>query len=511
MSLRLNILASWVAHIVMVAIGFIMVPFVRNTLAPGAYGVWVFVNTLSGYTGLLYMGFGATVCRYVSKHVAKEEWNELNNVSSTIFAVYSGMACVVLLLAGGLCAAAPWVDLWGGQPISEVQAVILINGLSTAIGMIGSVFGGILIGTQRVGLNRSIEVGSGLLRFGLAIGCLKLRPELTTLSLLFCGVTIVENLLLVVCARRLVPRLQLRRDHVSRETLRECFAFSGYNAIGQVAEQLIYLTDTVVIGCALGSQHVEPYYIALRIGQMIQVPIARIGEVVLPKAGQLHSLGKHAELAQIIERMVALTFVLVAGFFIGSVYFGGMLIRSWVGTGLDQSHRILLILLAAQIVAQPMIVLRKAMLGMGIARVPALIDIAEAIINLALSLTLVFRWGIEGVAWGTFLPLVFVELLVFLPYACRQVAVRKRDLLQRSILPCLAPLAALWVFCEFANHQDYPDGWLTLLGVAAAGGVVLLASGYPIVRMMSRTERTPSAPPTVGRAHLPVPSPNSQS
>ena len=506
MSLRSNILASWVAHFVMVAIGFVMLPFVRNSLAPGAYGVWVFINTLSGYTGLLYLGFGATICRYVAKHVAKEEWTELNQVTSTIFCVYACMAGLVLLFAGGLCVAAPSLNRWGQQPVGEVQAVILINGLSTAIGMIGSVYGGILIGTQRVGLKRSIEVGAGVLRFFLAIGCLKLRPELTTLSLLFCGVTVLENLLMARLAYRQVPTLQLRRSHISRKTLHECLAFSGYSAVGLMAEQLIYLTDTVVIGFALGTNQVEPYYIALRICQMIQEPIARIGEVVLPRAGQLHSQGKHTELAQVVQRMVALTFVLVAGFFIGSAYFGGMLIRTWIGTGLEQSHRVLLILLAAQIVALPMVVLRKAMLGMGIVRVPSLIDIAEAVANLALSLALVFQWGIEGVAWGTFMPLVFVELLVFLPYACRQVAVRKRDLLQRSILPCLAPLAALWVFCEFVHRRGYPDGWFTLLSVAAAGGVVLLATGYPIVWLMQQGQE--SSP--VGRAHYPVQVPSQQ-
>ena len=99
------------------------------------------------------------------------------------------------------------------------------------------------------------------------------------------------------------------------------------------------------------------------------------------------------------------------------MYFGGMLIRTWIGEGLEQSQRILLILLAAQLVAQPMLILRKAMLGMGIVRVPALIDISEAVLNLILSISLVMFWGIEGVAWGTFIPLVFVELLVFMPYA----------------------------------------------------------------------------------------------
>jgi len=62
-----------------------------------------------------------------------------------------------------------------------------------------------------------------------------------------------------------------------------------------------------------------------------------------------------------------------------------------------------MILLAAQLVAQPTIIFRKALLGMGIVRVPSLIDIAEAVVNLVLSLAFVFHWGIEGVAWGTLL------------------------------------------------------------------------------------------------------------
>lgn len=499
MTIRSNLLASWFAHLVMVAIGLYMVPFVRNTLEPGAYGVWVFINTLSGYTGLLYLGFGATTCRYVAKHQAEHDTTGLNKTVSTIFAFYSCMAGVVMLLATGLCVAAPWIDRWGSQPIREVQWVILINGLSTAIGMVGSVFGGVLIGSQRVGVKRTIEVTAGVARLGLAMACLKARPELSTLSLLFLGVTVLENINTCIVAHRAAPGLRIRRDLISRQTLSECSAFSGYSAIGLVAEQVIYLTDTLVIGFAIGTQHVEPYYIALRITQMIQEPLARIGEVVIPKAGQLHAQGRNQDLGRLVEKMVGLTLILVAGFFIGSWYFGGMLIRTWIGSGLDQSHRILMILLAAQIVAQPTIIFRKALLGMGIVRVPSLIDIAEAIMNLVLSLAFVFHWGIEGVAWGTFIPLVAIELLVFLPYACTAVGVRKRDLLAHAILPCLAPLAALWGYSHFVAKQGYPDGWITLIAIAAGGGGVLAAAGLPVLWLMKR-ETSP-----VGRTPLPVP------
>lgn len=486
MSLRANILASWIAHLVMIAIGFFMLPYVRDTLSPAAYGAWIFINMISGYAGLLYLGMGATTCRYVAKHYAKEEWDELNRVTSTTFLIYTCMAGLVMLLAGGFCLAAPMIKQLGTLTVSEVRAVILINGLATAIGMVGSVYGGILIGTQRVGLKRAIEVGSGVLRFILAVTCLKLRPELTTLSVFFLVVTILENLLLWHFARRAVPELRIHKSLATRETARECFSFSGYTAVGQAAEQIIYLSDITVIGFARGTSQVDIYNIGLRICQMIQDPLAKIGEVLLPKAGYLHAHSKHSELATLVGRMAALTFVLVGGFFIGSMYFGGMLIRTWIGDGLEQSHRILVILLAAQLVAQPMLVLRKAMLGMGIVRVPALIDIFEAAINLILSIVFVMYWGIEGVAWGTFIPLVFVELLIFMPYACKQVSLRKRDLLAHSILPCLVPLAALWVYCEIVARQQYPDGWITLFAITGGGGIVLLLSGAPVVRLIQR-------------------------
>ncbi len=492
MSLRANILASWIAQIAMIAMGLYMLPYVRNTLTPAAYGVWIFINMISGYAGLLYLGMGATTCRYVAKHYAKEEWDDLNRISSTTFLIYSCMACLVMVLVCGFCFVAPMIKQLGSLTLSEVRAVILINGLATAIGMVGSVFGGILIGTQRVGLKRSIEVGSAVLRCLLAVTCLKLRPELTTLSVFFLIVTIIENLLLWGIAKRVVPQLRIRKAFATRETARECFSFSSYTAIGQAAEQIIYLSDITVIGFARGATQVDIYNIGLRICQMIQDPLAKIGEVLLPKAGYLHAHSKHSELATLVGKMAALTFVLVGGFFIGATYFGGMLIRTWIGDGLDQSHRILIILLAAQLVAQPMLVLRKAMLGMGIVRIPALIDISEALINLVLSIVLVMHWGIEGVAWGTFIPLVFVELLVFLPYACRQVNLRKRDLLTHSILPCLVPLTALWAYCEIVSRQHYPDGWITLFAITGGGGIALVLAGAPVAWLMQRSGQHPT-------------------
>lgn len=512
MTLRKNILTSWVGHVVIMVLGFFMLPFVLGALGKSAYGVWLFINALAGYSSLLYMGFGATVCRYVAKHAHREEWTDLNNVVSAVFGVYSAMAGVVLLASAGLAAVAPWLDRWGTQSLGEVQLAILLNGVSTAFGMVTSVYGGVLIGTQRIDLKQSIETGAALIRFALVFALLLWRPSLTTLSLIFLAVTIAENALLVHFAYRQLPTLSVRLSNVQRSVLRDCFGFTAFSALALIAEHLMYMTDTVVIGLCLGVEAVVPYAIALRICQMAQTPLSKIGEAMLPKAGELHATGKRQELVETAERMLGLAFVLITAAFIGCWFFAPMLVDIWVArkdpswapADTQTCLAVLSILLGAQIVAQPATVLRKTLLGIGNVRYPAFIDLGAALVNLGLSLALVFSVGVVGVAWGTFVPLVLFELFLLTPYANREVGTSWSRLFRHGLLPQVPALAALLTYCCVVASFHPSHGWPQLLSIAAGGGAVLGATWWLTRSRLRRpAQRGTSSHPPSSTASVP--------
>ena len=154
MTFRKNILASWLSHALVLAIGFVLMPFARRTLGDDGYGTWIFVNSIAGYGTLLYMGFGSTIVRYASRHAAREEWEELNQYVSAVFFVYCGTASLVTVFSLAFCGLAGWMD-WEGQPLQDVRIAIILLGLSTGLGMIGSVYGGVLVGLHRVGVKRA--------------------------------------------------------------------------------------------------------------------------------------------------------------------------------------------------------------------------------------------------------------------------------------------------------------------------------------------------------------------
>ena len=473
MQLVKNILANWGAHIVTMLVGFFLVPYMLSTIGEAGYGAWVFLNSIVGYSGLMYLGFGATTCRFVAHYRAREEWDRLNQTVSSVAFVYLCTGSIIVLLGIGFAIAAGWIDRWGDVPLTDIRLAILLLGVNMAVGMIGSVYGGVLHAVQRFDLYSGIQVTTALVRLSLTIALLQARHGVVTLAAIFLTVTLIENVLTALLAYRQIPGLSVRPRHVNRDALKECFGFSLFNFFRQMSTQMIYFTDTVVIGFMLGTRAVVPYYIGQRLSQMIQTPLEKVGDIVLPGAGECHARDDAEGLHQLLVKMIGLTLLLAAGFFIGSIYFGGLLISTWTGMDDPASHWVMVLLVGSQVIAAPLLMLKQALFAAGRVRVTSLIDFAEALVNLGLSLLLIRWWGILGVAWGTAIPLVMIECGVLLPYAVRTLKLDGRRLFREAVLPQLPPLAALLVYCEAVSHLTLSPGWGPLLAITAGGGVAL--------------------------------------
>ena len=71
--------------------------------------------------------------------------------------------------------------------------------------------------------------------------------------------------------------------------------------------------------------------------------------------------------------------------------------------------------------------LGNILLGTGRHRLVAFVSLGEAVANLLLSVVLVRRYGLLGVAVGTGIPVVIANLFILAPAACRQLGVRVGD------------------------------------------------------------------------------------
>ena len=256
-------------------------------------------------------------------------------------------------------------------------------------------------------------------------------------------------------------------------SVKTSYRFALFSGMGVVASKLIYETDTIVIGFALGTTFVVPYAIGLRLCDMLRAPIGQIGEVFLPRAGELQETARHSELRSLVSKGMGVAFLLSAGFFIGAWYFGGLLIEAWMPKPYPQSHMIFAILVGAQMIALPVSILHMVLVGMGEVRVPSLLRLSAAIVNLILSLILVRSLGIVGVALGTLIPILLLDLCALLPYGARRIGMPLRSLLNEVVGKQLPPLAALLGYSHFVGGLPLRPEWSVLILVTAGGGCVL--------------------------------------
>ena len=199
----------------------------------------------------------------------------------------------------------------------------------------------------------------------------------------------------------------------------------------------------------------------------------------MPTAGAMQAQSREESMRELSVRAMGIALLLTAGAFIGCVYFSPLLLNLWMGSGYTETYGLLLILFAAQIVALPVGVLRAFLFGTGHVRIPALVYLGEAIVNLVLSVVLCFWLKSTGVALGTAIPILLFELFVLLPYGLRTLDISFKLFLQEGLLPQAIPLAALFVYSA-AMHSfvlpRLPESWPTLMGITIGGGLTLVLS-----------------------------------
>ncbi len=481
-SVTRNVLASWGTHASNLVIGFFLTRYTLDVLGVSTYGSWLLINSIASYSGLLYCGLGETISRYVAKYHSEGNPHRINQVVTLVLSIYLGMGGVAFLLAGVLCLTAGWWGGWTGDELFEARITILILGLNVAVGMAGSVFGGVLHGLRRFDLERGIGFTFDLVRLVLFLVLLSNRYGLVTIALIYLIVAVGENLSYIILARRILPTLAVGPSLLSRNVLKECGQFSSMAFVGVVASQLINATDTIIIGLLLGKEAIVPYYFGLRLMQFARQPIDKIAHICMPTAGALQSALDQAKRNRFLVKTLGIVMLLTGGAFIGAWFFAADVLKLWVGsklTGEDlaQSHRILIVLLGAQLIALPCGILRAFLFGSGHVRVPAFIYLGEAICNLGLSIALCLTYGIEGVAWGTTIPVVVFELGVLVPYALKRLQVSLWRIAEEALLPQFVPLLALLAYSIMVSNHSWSHGdWRALFAVSISGAGILGAT-----------------------------------
>ena len=441
-----SVLSNWFAMAAMMGVAFFLSPFIVHRLGNVVYGVWVLATSSVSYFGLLDLGLRNSVTRFVSKGHTTGDHEGASEVLSAALWVRVQIAALVLVLTGALAAVFPIFFNVPPAMAHDARVVILLMGLNFAIYMSIGVFGGVLSALNRYDLYTLVVLIQLALRLAGVITVLRTGHGIVAIAWCELFAATVGNALFVYVARRIYPELKIRLKIPRWDVLKKIWSYSVYVFLLMIAVQLVYQTDNLVVGAFVSASAVTFYSIGNSLCRYTQQLLFSMTATFTPAASTYEAAGDTLSLRALYLNGTRATMALSLPILITLITRGDNFIGVWMGPQYSRvSGTVLAILATALLFSLQNTPSSSIALGIEKHKTVAKWAIGEAIANLALSVILAIKFGIYGVAIGTLIPSLAVNLFFWPRYVSQLVGIHYREVFLKvwgPVFLCALPFAA---------------------------------------------------------------------
>lgn len=475
-----NVSFNWIAMAVGLVLGFIQAPIVVRGLGNTWYGIWVLVNQLTAYTWLFDLGVREAVVRYVSRHQARKEFEEINEIVSTAIYLYLLISALTILVVFCVVALLPHLFKIDEAVVPIARAALFLTGLTIAINWFFNAYVGILMGLQRFDVFQKISLGMSFVGFAAIVTVVKAGYGIVALALVgLCG-SLVSNAFVYWQCRKLLPEFRLLR--LTRERMRfgPLLNYGKYVLLNNVGAKILYGADAIIIGIFLPVAAITFFAIAANLINMMRNLVSSVTWVLNPLFSELESGNDMDAVRSILAKATKFSFLVGLPVCIVYLFMGRTFISLWMGLEYGEgSFPVLAVLAIASILGLVHFVMNSVLFGLSRHNIIAWLRVGEAALKIGLCVLFIRMWGIVGVALGTALAHVLFMGLILPLAACRSLGVSVTVYARESILPPLLsgiPFAA----CCYLLDRYLPAGNLAVLflWVACMMPVFLVTAWY---------------------------------
>jgi O-antigen/teichoic acid export membrane protein len=383
-------------------VALLLPPFLTRILSKDAYGTWLLILQLSTYVSLLDFGIQTAVGRFVAHHNELGEFKERDSVVSTALAILIGSG---LLATGGVSILA-WQlpSLFKNMPAElhqDAQLALLCVGVSLAVALPFSVFGGIFVGLQRYDIPGWIIGSSKLLGGVFVVMIANASHSIVMMAVVMGIVNIGAGIWQFLAYRKLVNNIRLSASLVSRSGGKEILSYCFSLSIWTLAMLLVSGLDTVIIGY-FDYGAVTAYVLANSIVAIVAGIQNAIFSVLMPKAAALGSKGDSLTLGRMLIDSTRYNMLILLAISTPLILFGEMIISFWVSEQYREGTALFLkILLVANLIRLSAYPYAIILIGTGQQQKVLVTPAVEGLTNFVSSVLLASSFGGIGVAIGT--------------------------------------------------------------------------------------------------------------
>ena len=460
----LNTVTNYLRFGVTVVVFLLLTPVMIRYLGTEGFGLWSLLFAVLGFFGLLDMGAGTSVVKYMAECAASGDADRRNRILSTLAQLYIAAALIATLGTMVMAAILQPVFGIGAAVLPDArQALWILSARTVILGLPLSLFRNILFGAQEIYFLNVVQTIS-IVAYGLASWAVLVRGggvvALAWVSLAF---MLAEHAVYAVACFTRVKGLRITPRLVDYGQIGSIVSFSAAALLINVASLILLRTDPVIVGLFLPLTAVALYATAQKIAEYSVLFTKQFVNVLAPLAVELKADPDPTKVRFLLVNCARFALAPSAALSVCLFVEGRDALSVWLGPAFGDAAPVLWILLAALLLSIPQMLASTILTMTGRHRLIGFAAAGSALLNVAVSLALVHLVGMLGVAIGTLTATVVVDVFVVLRAACREFGLGLPSYARR-VLPAVLVPGAVQFALTFGLRAAFPPRHI--LGVA---------------------------------------------
>ena len=468
-TLLLNTLSGTALYVINIAVAFFLSPILLKALGNNAYGLWEMIMSVIGYMGLLDLGIGSAMVRYVAVADGGGSREEMARIMATALAFFVSMGLLASTVFGFL---GFYPTMIGGKEalsIAGVELLFYIFAVNALFLFPMQVFLSVLLGIQR---HYFINCARILLNCVKAIITYWYLTSHVDNPLVFISIAeLIYTLLSFIIFYKFlffkeeIPRFSYRS--VSKKTFFDLFVFGSKNLVMMAASRLQNQSVPIIIAHVVGMGSIVNYTFPNRLVDYAKGLSLAVGYPLTPYFSAIFGKSQTEELRR---SWLKTTFVLQGIMFIMPIVlwqYGEVFLRLWIGLEYAEAGHWVIRLLVVGLVADTLAVnsfrllTAKASHGKS-----ALVWLVLGILSIPGGVVAGKMWGIEGVTFAVVLASV-VGNIATVALTCSSLDISPGEFFRATCLKLLGPIALGYGCSIFLLHLWEIESYVSLLSNTA--------------------------------------------
>lgn len=442
--LKMGTILSYMTIAIQNLIAIIYTPVMLRLLGQNEYGLYQLGYSTTSYLGLLSFGFGSSYVKFYFEYKVKNDEEGIRKLNSIFLLVFCGISVISGIAGGGLVASANilFKNSLSASDIGQVRILMIILVITMALTFPNVVFDCYITAHERYVFQRIMLIAVTVLNPFISLPLLLMGYRSTVL--------VVANLILSVFRTGMniyycIFKLHMKFQFHGMETkvLRNVGTFSLYIFLNEIASQITWSVDKIILGAVQGASVVAIYSVGSQFNQYFMNMSTAVSNVFIPRVNKMvaERQGNDA-LTALFIKIGRIQYIILSGVLGGYLLYGKFFIKKWAGEGYDAAYYV------GALVMIPCIIPLVQNIGIEIQRAKnmhkfrSVVYFVIAFANLGISVPLGKYYGAIGAAFGTTLATVVGNILLMNWYYQTKIGLDIKAFFKNMIRPTIVLIMA---------------------------------------------------------------------